>query len=216
MADEHDEVLACALGHAYLCLALVFSGRHAEAAAGAVAAERLQAIDHFSGLVSLDIHLGYLHLLSGELDAAIERCDQGLRRLGAADGQGQERWASGYLQIITALALFFQNKYTESAAAACASLEKHELGDIVGAAYCLEALAMLSLRQQRCERRPGSWGRRTSCGSGPASGSAAPPSWRNFTSRRSRRRRTRSTRTATRRCSAMAPAARSTSWSRSR
>jgi hypothetical protein len=49
MADEHGEVLACALGHVYLCLALVFSGRHAEAAAGAVAAERLQAIDHFSG-----------------------------------------------------------------------------------------------------------------------------------------------------------------------
>src|SRR5439155_575591 len=105
MAQEHGEVLACALGHAYLCLAFVFSGRHAEAAAtGAVAAERLQAIDHFSGLVSLDIHMGYLHLLSGELDAAIERCDQGLRRL----GDSQERWASGYLQIITALALFFQ------------------------------------------------------------------------------------------------------------
>ncbi len=150
MAHEHGEVLACALGHAYLCLAFVFSGRHAEAAAtGAVAAERLQAIDHFSGLVSLDIHMGYLHLLSGELDAAIERCDQGLRRL----GDSQERWASGYLQIITALALFFQGKDAESAAAACASLEKkHELGDIVGTAYCLEALGMLALRQQRCER----------------------------------------------------------------
>jgi non-specific serine/threonine protein kinase len=50
MAHEHGEVLACALGHAYLCLALVFSGRHAEAAAaGAVAAERLQAIDHLTG-----------------------------------------------------------------------------------------------------------------------------------------------------------------------
>jgi hypothetical protein len=34
MAHEHGEVLACALGHAYLCLALTFSGRHAEAAAG--------------------------------------------------------------------------------------------------------------------------------------------------------------------------------------
>jgi hypothetical protein len=39
MAHEHGEVLACALGHAYLCLALTFSGRHAEAAAGDVAAE---------------------------------------------------------------------------------------------------------------------------------------------------------------------------------
>ena len=154
MAEQHGEVVACALGHAYLCLAFVFSGRHAEAAAtGAEALARLQAIDHVSGLVSLDIHLGYLHLLSGEFDLAIERCDQGLRRLGAGDGQRQERWARGYLQTITAMALFFQNKYTESAAAACGSLErKHELGDIVGTAYCLEALGMLAARQQRCER----------------------------------------------------------------
>jgi len=154
MAEQHGEVVACALGHAYLCLAFVFSGRHAEAAAtGAEALERLQALDHVSGLVSLDIHLGYLHLLSGEFDLAIERCDQGLRRLGAGDGQRQERWARGYLQTITAMALFFQNKYTESAAAACGSLErKHELGDIIGTAYCLEALGMIALRQQRCER----------------------------------------------------------------
>ena len=154
MAEQHGEVVACALGHAYLCLAFVFSGRHAEAAAtGAEALERLQAIDHVSGLVSLDIHMGYLHLLSGEFDLAIERCDQGLRRLGAGDGQRQERWARGYLQTITAMALFFQSKYTESAAAACGSLErKHELGDIVGTAYCLEALGMLAVRQQRCER----------------------------------------------------------------
>ena len=150
IAEQHGEVVACALGHAYLCLAFVFSGRHAEAAAtGAEALERLQAIDHVSGLVSLDIHMGYLHLLSGEFDLAIERCDQGLRRL----GDSQERWARGYLQTITAMALFFQNKYTESAAAACGALErKHELGDIVGTAYCLEALGMLAARQQRCER----------------------------------------------------------------
>jgi len=104
MAHEHGEVLACALGHAYLCLALTFSGRHAEAAAGDVAAERLRAIDHFNGLVALDVHLGYLHLMSGEFDLAIERCELGLRRL----GETRERWARGYLQIIIARALFFQ------------------------------------------------------------------------------------------------------------
>ena len=168
MAEQHGEVVACALGHAYLCLAFVFSGRHAEAAAtGAAALERLQAIDHVSGLVSLDIHMGYLHLLSGEFDLAIERCDQGLRRLGAGDGQHQERWARGYLQTITAMALFFQSKYTESAAAACGSLErKHELGDIVGTAYCLEALGMLAVRQQRASGGL-AWGPRRSSGTGP-------------------------------------------------
>ena len=150
MAAERGEVTACALGYSYLCLALTFSGRLAEAAAaGAVAGERLGAIDHFSGLVALDIHLGYLHLASGELDLAIERCELGLRRL----GDSQERWARGYLQIITSRALCFQGKYAESAAAARSSLEKkHELGDVVGTAYGLEALAMLAVRQQRYER----------------------------------------------------------------
>jgi predicted ATPase/DNA-binding CsgD family transcriptional regulator len=150
LAQEHRESRACALGHAYLCLALTFSGRHAEAAAsGAVAAERLDALGHFAGLVSLDIHLGYLHLLSGEFDLAIERCDQGLGRLGAS----QERWARGYLLVIKAMTLFFQGQDEASAAAARSALiKKHELGDTVGTAYCLEALGMLSVRQQRAER----------------------------------------------------------------
>jgi non-specific serine/threonine protein kinase len=150
MAEEHAEVVAGALGCTYLCLALVFSGRHAEAAAmGAVAGERLRAIDHLSGLISLDIHLGYLHLLSGELDLAIERCALGLDRL----GDGGERWARGYLQVITALALFLQGKHEASGVAARGSVQmKHELGDIVGTAYCLEMLAWLAGAQQRCER----------------------------------------------------------------
>jgi non-specific serine/threonine protein kinase len=150
MAEEHGEVVACALGCTYLSLALAFSGRHAEAAAmGAVAEERLHAIDHLSGLISLDIHMGYLHLLSGEPDLAIERCGQGLRRL----GDGGERWARGYLQVITAMAFFLQGKHQECGVAARGSVQmKHELGDIVGTAYCLEMLAWLAAAQQRCER----------------------------------------------------------------
>jgi predicted ATPase/DNA-binding CsgD family transcriptional regulator len=150
MAAEHGEDLACALGYSYLCLAFAFCGRHPEAAAaGTQAAERLGALDYFPGLVSLDIHLGYLHLLGGELSQAIDRCAQGLARL----GDSQERWARGYLQIITALALFLQGADDASAAAARTSLTmKHELGDTVGMAYCLEELGMLAARQQRCER----------------------------------------------------------------
>ena len=211
MAQQQGEVLACALGHAYLCLALAFSGRYAEAAAaGSIAAERLGAIDHFSGLVSLDIHLGYLHLASGELDLAIERCELGLRRL----GDRQERWACGYLQIIMARALFFQGKYTESAAAARGSLEKkHELGDIVGTAYCLEALAQLALRQQRYERTAWLMGAAGGLWDRQAGGSAARPSWRSCTSRRSRPPRTRSEQGATPRSSAAGRLSRSTASS---
>ncbi|MGH3251573.1 MAG: ATP-binding protein [Trebonia sp.] len=149
MAREHGDALTCALGHTYLCLALVFAGRHAEAAAaGATAGERLRAAGHLSGLVSLDIHLGYLHLLSGQADLAIERCAQGLRRL-----DGGERWARSYLQAITALALFLRGEKEASAAAACDSLRmKHEVGDLTGMAYCLEALALLAAAAGRYER----------------------------------------------------------------
>ena len=150
MAQEHGEVTGCALGYSYLSLAFTFSGRHAEApAAGAIAETRLRAINHVSGLVSLDIHLGYLHLLSGELSLAIDRCAQGLHRL----GDGGERWARSYLQLITALALLLKGENEASAAAARESAQmKHELGDLVGTAYCLHLLALLAIREQRYER----------------------------------------------------------------
>jgi predicted ATPase/DNA-binding CsgD family transcriptional regulator len=149
LSDAGGDSLAGALGHTYRCLAFVFSGRHAEAAAaGALAEERLRAIGHRSGLVSLDIHLGYLHLLTGEPDLAIERCAQGLRRL-----DGGERWARSYLQVITALSLFLRGQAEASAAAARDSLQlKHEIGDHTGMAYCLETLAMLAAGQGRLPR----------------------------------------------------------------
>ena len=96
LAQEHGDEVACALGHTYRCLALVFSGRHAEAAeAGAAAEERLGAAGHRSGMVSLDIHLGYLYLLDGQPDQAIERCAQGLGRLDTASaGPAATCWLS--------------------------------------------------------------------------------------------------------------------------
>jgi non-specific serine/threonine protein kinase len=148
-AQEGGSELACALGYTYLCLALVYSGRYPQAAvAGAAAGERLEATGQQSGLVSLDIHLGYLHLLTGQPAQAIEQCAQGLRRLG-----GGERWARSYLQVITALALFLQGDMEASAAAARESLRlKAEVGDITGIAYGLEMLAFLSSAQRQHER----------------------------------------------------------------
>jgi len=149
LSDGCGDALACALGHTYRCLAFVFSGRHAEAVtAGAAAEERLVALGHLSGLVSLDIHLGYLHLLAGEPGQAIDRCAQGLRRL-----DGGERWARSYLQVITALSLFLRGDGEASATAARESLQlKHEVGDLTGMAYCLETLAMLAAGQGRLAR----------------------------------------------------------------
>ena len=88
MAQERGEVTACALTlHPPLPGVISPATNPSAAVAGSTAAERLGAIDHFSGLVSLDIYLGYLHLASGELDLAIERCELGLHRL----GDSQER-----------------------------------------------------------------------------------------------------------------------------
>ena len=143
------DAFTCALGHTYRCLAFVFSGRHAEAAAaGAEAEARLRAVGHLSGLVSLDIHLGYLHLLSGEPDLAIERCAQGLRRL-----DGGEQWARSYLLVIKALGLYLRGETEASEVAARDSLQmKDEIGDLTGMAYCLEVLAMLAAGQGRFSR----------------------------------------------------------------
>jgi predicted ATPase/DNA-binding CsgD family transcriptional regulator len=146
MADRHG----AALGHAYLCLAYVFCGRHSEAAAeGVTAGRQLEALGDFAGLVSLDIHLGYLCLLTGDLEGAIDQCGRGLRRLGAS----REAWARSYLLVITGMAHLFQGNAAASAAASGRALElKYELGDIVGIAYCLEALALLASQQQRHRR----------------------------------------------------------------
>jgi predicted ATPase/DNA-binding CsgD family transcriptional regulator len=149
LARADGDALACALGYTYLCLAFVFAGRHPEAAAaGATAEERLRAVSHESGLVSLDIHLGYLYLLSGEPERAIERCARGLRRLGPG-----ERWARSYLLVQTAFGLFLRGENEASAAAARESLRlKHEVGDVMGIAYCLETFAMLAVAQGRPAR----------------------------------------------------------------
>jgi non-specific serine/threonine protein kinase len=150
MASSHGEELVCALGCAYLNLAFVFSGRHAEAAQmGELAEQRLRALDDYGGLLSLDIHMGYLYLLTGEVDQAIDRCAQGLDRL----GDSGEHWVRGYLLAITGLALYLRGEHKESAAATCHGLRmKYDLGDIVGTAYCLEALALLAAATHRYER----------------------------------------------------------------
>ena len=115
-----------------------------------MAGERLDALGHFAGLVSLDIHLGYLHLLSGELDLAIERCDAGPGPPGrepASAGRAATCWSSRPWPCSSAA------QDEASAAAARSSLAmKHELGDIVGTAYCLEMLAHARAGSSACER----------------------------------------------------------------
>ncbi len=72
----------------------------------------------------------------------------------AGNRPGGERWVSGYLHLVSGLALA-QRPGLEpaSATALCRALTAaHELGDVVGTAYAVEALAWLAARREQYER----------------------------------------------------------------
>ena len=66
----------------------------------------------------------------------------------------RERWVSGYLYLVSGLALGQRpGREHASAIALCRALAaKHELGDVVGTAYSVEALAWLAARREQYER----------------------------------------------------------------
>lgn len=139
-----------ARGYLALNLALTFAGHHAEAAdAGARAEQQLTALGSAAGLICLDAQMGALYQLAGDVGRAVDRCQQGLRRLGAG-----ERWLRGYLHVVSALALYQQpGKEAECTDAVVRGLlAKQEIGDCVGSAYALEVLAWLAAGAGRCER----------------------------------------------------------------
>jgi len=149
--------LVAARGYLYLNLALAFSGRHAEAIAAAEAARpRLVACGYRIGLAGLEAQLAHLDQLTGKVDEAIERCDRGLALLGQSKSArtGGERWVSGYLYLVSGLALGQQPGHQHASAKALgrALTAKHELGDLIGTAYAVEALAWLAARRGQYER----------------------------------------------------------------
>jgi predicted ATPase/DNA-binding CsgD family transcriptional regulator len=150
LAEQLGEPAIAARGYLYLHLALTMSGATEQARrAGAIAEERLQAIGDEIGLFCLDSQLGQMHAIAGEPEAALERCDRGLRRVA---GRG-EVWLSSYMYAMTGMALRSQGKYAESSDAQYKALAvKAELGDTPGIIICLEALATLAVCQQRYKR----------------------------------------------------------------
>jgi predicted ATPase/DNA-binding CsgD family transcriptional regulator len=139
-------------GYLQLNLALTLAGRPAEAAAaGEEARQRLAGGQHPAGLLTLETQLALLQVTAGDTDAALARCDRGLALLRAP---GQERWISGYLSVISGVALAQCPGREQAAALALrrglAAL--HELGDVLGTAYAVEALAWLAGRRGQHER----------------------------------------------------------------
>ena len=138
-------------GYNYLTLALTIAARYEEARAAAVQAERtLEALGDRTGLAILDAHWAHLSHLAGDPEATLRYAARGLSRF---DGT-REWWASAWMHAISAMALYGQpGRDAETARAATRSLlAKHELGDMVGMAYCLEIHGWLAARAGRQAR----------------------------------------------------------------
>jgi non-specific serine/threonine protein kinase len=138
-----DERLA-AQGYLVRTAALWVDGQlNAAGDSGDEASRRLTALGDQLGLVNLDIHLTYLALLNEDIEAARGHVEHGLRQLGGS----RERWLHANLYLLAALTLYLAGRDIESTWAVTRALQvKHELGDILGAAFALEILGWLAAR----------------------------------------------------------------------
>ena len=141
-------------GCCYLTLALTIAGRYEEARAAAGQAEqRLQRLNDRAGLRILDVHLAHVSQLSGDPEAALRYAAQVTRRFGEGGETSEikERWAQGWAHTISAMAMYWncERQAQTAQTASKALLAKHELGDVMGMAYCLEIHGWLAARAGR-------------------------------------------------------------------
>jgi DNA-binding CsgD family transcriptional regulator/tetratricopeptide (TPR) repeat protein len=155
LADELGEELAAARGYLYLNLALAFAGEHEQAAAaGLTARQRMTASDDRMGPDSHEPRLAELDQLAGNTDAALDYRQRGQPGLGDFSPGGGERWITSQLQLISGFALYQRPGLDADCAVAirCALRAKHDLGDEIGMAYCLEVLGWLASRSARFDQ----------------------------------------------------------------
>jgi non-specific serine/threonine protein kinase len=152
IASASGEPGIAARGYLHMNLSMTFSGLHSEAlSTGLEAQKRLTACDDRVGLLMLACQMGHLYQLTGQLDAALSTCSDGLALLGAGS---RERWLQSYLYIVSSFALFqMPGREEDCAAYASQALGmKSELGDIAGIAYAMETLGWLAARAGRFTR----------------------------------------------------------------
>jgi DNA-binding CsgD family transcriptional regulator len=138
-------------GYNYLALALTIADRIGEAREAAAEAERkLEALGDRTGLVILDDHWAHLSHLDGNSDETLRYAARCISRFGGA----KEWWASAWAHAISGMALYWApSRDAETTRVLNKSvLLKHELGDMVGTAYCLEIHGWLAARAGRYVR----------------------------------------------------------------
>ena len=149
LALRHDKLVG--RGYSYLTLALTISGRIGEARKAAAKAEKkLEALGDRTGLIILDDHWAHLSHLDGDSDGALKYAQRCLGRFNGA----KEWWASAWAFVISGMALYWAPSRDAETIRVLnkAVLLKHELGDIVGIACCLEIQGWLAVRAGRYVR----------------------------------------------------------------
>jgi len=151
LADKRGDARIRARGYLNLTMALAFAGRYEDAArAGVTAYQGALAAGDTSMLIVLDSHVGYLHMLAGQVEEGLARCRSGLDRLGPDSG---ERWQQSYLLLLEGMCLFLRGDLRPSAEAFRAALAmKHEIDDTMGMGLALEGTAWLASAEQRFTR----------------------------------------------------------------
>jgi predicted ATPase len=108
----------------------------------------LEDEDDALGLAQFDMQAVFAELQARDAAAAVEIAARGLNRLPAG-----ELWARGYLLTQQGACMFLTGEQTDGAARVRRALTmKHELGDIVGIAYCVGVLGLMASDQRRHER----------------------------------------------------------------
>jgi non-specific serine/threonine protein kinase len=145
---ELGDDLLIGRGYNYLTLALTIADRYDEARVAAAESERkLEALGDRTGLAILDCHWAHLSHLAGDPEETLRYGARAVSRFGGA----KEWWASAWAYAISGMALYWeQSRDAETARVLNKSLLlKHELGDMVGTAYCLEIHGWLAARTRR-------------------------------------------------------------------
>jgi len=146
---RHDKLIG--RGYSYLSLALTIADRFGEARKAAAKAEKkLEALGDRTGLAILDDHWAHLSHLDGDSDGTLKYAQRCVSRFNGA----KEWWASAWAYTISGMALYWApTRNAETTRVLNKSvLLKHELGDMVGIAYCLEIHGWLAVRAGRYVR----------------------------------------------------------------
>ncbi|HEX6451441.1 MAG TPA: AAA family ATPase [Trebonia sp.] len=121
------------------------------AAASAIADKTLRMLeeeDDALGLAQFAMQAIFAELRARDTASAAETAERGLRRLSSG-----ELWARGYLLMQQGICMFVGGEQEEGAARVRRAVTmKHELGDVVGIAFCVGVLGLMAADQRRYER----------------------------------------------------------------